>query len=133
MRYGIRKQADALPEVVTDSYLHSMMMAGIVAAHETTANATANAMKLLLQHPDAWREICEDPSLIPNAVEECLRHNGSVAAWRRLATKDVQIGGIDMPGRLEAVDRHLVGQPRRPRSSRMPTCSTSAATTPATI
>ena len=96
MQYGIRKQA-LHPEVVTDSYLHSMMMAGIVAAHETTANAAANAMKLLLQHPDVWREICEDASLIPNAVEECLRHNGSVAAWRRLVTKDVQIGGVDLP------------------------------------
>jgi cytochrome P450/ferredoxin-NADP reductase len=96
MQYGIRKQKEH-PEIVTDSYLHSMMMAGIVAAHETTANATANAMKLLLQHPHAWREICEDPSLIPNAVEECLRHNGSVAAWRRLVTKDAQVGGIDIP------------------------------------
>ncbi len=95
MQYGIRRQKEH-PDVVTDSYLHSMMMAGIVAAHETTANATANAMKLLLQHPHAWRELCEDPSLIPNAVEECLRHNGSVAAWRRLATKDVRIGGVDI-------------------------------------
>jgi ferredoxin-NADP reductase len=96
MQYGIRKQKEH-PEIVTDSYLHSMMMAGIVAAHETTANAGANAIKLLLQHPHAWREICENPGLIPNAVEECLRHNGSVAAWRRLVTKDVQIGGIDIP------------------------------------
>ncbi|QSI32184.1 cytochrome P450 [Variovorax sp. RKNM96] len=96
MQYGIRKQA-LHPEVVTDSYLHSMMMAGIVAAHETTANATANAMKLLLQHPEAWRELCEDPGLIPNAVEECLRHNGSVAAWRRLVTKDTQLDGVDLP------------------------------------
>ncbi|AMM24435.1 cytochrome P450/oxidoreductase [Variovorax sp. PAMC 28711] len=96
MQYGLRKQRD-LPEVVTDSYLHSMMMAGIVAAHETTANATANAMKLLLQHPDVWREVCEDPSLIPNAVEECLRHNGSVAAWRRMVTADAQVGGVDLP------------------------------------
>lgn len=96
MQYGLRKQRE-LPEVVTDSYLHSMMMAGIVAAHETTANATANAMKLLLQHPDVWRDVCEDPSLIPNAVEECLRHNGSVAAWRRLVTADAQVGGVDLP------------------------------------
>ncbi len=96
MKYGIRKQKD-YPDVVTDSYLHSMMMAGIVAAHETTANATANAMKLLLQHPHVWRELCEDPSLIPNAVEECLRLNGSVAAWRRIATKDAQVGGVDIP------------------------------------
>jgi len=96
MQYGIRKQKD-MPEVVTDSYLHSMMMAGIVAAHETTANASANALKLLLQHPTAWRDICEDPALIPNAAEECLRHNGSVAAWRRLATKDVTVGGVAIP------------------------------------
>ncbi|MGB3434188.1 cytochrome P450/oxidoreductase [Achromobacter sp.] len=96
MQYGIRKQKDH-PEVVTDSYLHSMMMAGIVAAHETTANASANALKLLLQHPDAWRELCEDPALLPNAVEECLRHNGSVAAWRRLATRDTEIAGVAIP------------------------------------
>ena len=96
MQYGLRKQ-QTHPEVVTDSYLHSMMMAGIVAAHETTANASANAIKLMLQHPQAWREICEDPNLIPNAVEECLRHNGSVAAWRRLATRDVEIAGVAIP------------------------------------
>ena len=96
MQYGLRKQRD-MPDVVTDSYLHSMMMAGIVAAHETTANASANAMKLMLQHPEAWREVCEDSSLIPNAVEECLRHNGSVAAWRRLVTADTQVGGVDLP------------------------------------
>jgi len=95
MQYGIRKQQE-LPDVVTDSYLHSMMMAGIVAAHETTANASANAIKLLLQHPDVWREICEDPALIPNAVEECLRHNGSVAAWRRVVTRDTEVGGIPL-------------------------------------
>jgi ferredoxin-NADP reductase len=96
MQYGIRKQKE-YPDVVTDSYLHSMMMAGIVAAHETTANASANAIKLLLQHPDAWRELCEDPGLLPNAVEECLRHNGSVAAWRRLATRDTEIAGVAIP------------------------------------
>ena len=70
-------------------------------------------MKLLLQHPRRWREICDDPRLIPNAVEECLRHNGSVAAWRRLVTAR-RAGRRRRPsGRLEAADRHLVGQPRR--------------------
>ncbi len=96
MQYAIRKQVEH-PEVVTDSYLHSMMMAVIVAAHETTANATANAMKLLLSHPMLWRELCDDPGLIPNAVEECLRHNGSVAAWRRVVTRDTEIGDVALP------------------------------------
>ncbi|MBU2287194.1 MAG: cytochrome P450/oxidoreductase [Gammaproteobacteria bacterium] len=96
MQYGLRKQMQH-PDVVTDSYLHSMMMAGIVAAHETTANATANAMKLLLSHRDAWDALCADPALIPNAVEECLRHNGSVAAWRRIVTTDTRLAGVDLP------------------------------------
>ena len=96
MKFGIRMQQDH-PDVVTDSYLHSMMMAGIVAAHETTANATANAMKLLLQHPEVWQQLCDDPALIPNAVEECLRHNGSVAAWRRIALRDTVVGGQAIP------------------------------------
>ncbi|MEK8050901.1 cytochrome P450/oxidoreductase [Ideonella sp. DXS22W] len=95
MPFGIRMQREH-PEVVTDSYLHSMMMAGIVAAHETTANATANAVKLLLQNRPAWDELCADPRLIPNAVEECLRHNGSVAAWRRLVTQDTEVGGVKL-------------------------------------
>jgi cytochrome P450 len=37
-----------------------MMMAGI-AAHETTANATANAVKLLLQHPGSGRRSAPTP------------------------------------------------------------------------
>jgi len=96
MHYAIRKNAE-IPEVVTDSYLHSMMMAIIVAAHETTALASANALKLLLTHRQAWQDICEDPSLIPNAVEECLRYAGSVVAWRRQAMEDTQINGTPIP------------------------------------
>lgn len=96
MKYGIRMQA-LHPDIVTDSYLHSMMMAGIVAAHETTANASANGLKLLLEHPQAWRDICAEPALIPNAVDECLRHNGSVAAWRRLVTQDTTVAGTLLP------------------------------------
>ena len=96
MKFGLRMQKDH-PDVVTDSYLHSMMMAGIVAAHETTANATANALRLLLEHPTAWRELCADPSLIPNAVEECLRFSGSIIAWRRVALSDVTVGGQALP------------------------------------
>lgn len=96
MQLGIRLQR-AHPDVITDSYLHSMMMAGIVAAHETTAHAAANALTLLLRHPHAWGELCADPALIPNAVDECLRHNGSVAAWRRIATRDATVGGVPVP------------------------------------
>lgn len=96
MHYAIRRNAE-MPEVVTDSYLHSMMMAIIVAAHETTAHASANAFKLLLTHREAWEDICADPTLIPNAVEECLRYSGSVVAWRRQTTAECEVGGVTIP------------------------------------
>jgi len=96
MRYAIRQQ-QLLPQVVTDSFLHSMMMAIIVAAHETTAHAIANALRALLQRPAVWQDICKHPELIPNAVEECLRFAGSVVAWRRITTRPTQLAGVDLP------------------------------------
>jgi len=96
MHHAIRMNAE-LPEVVTDSYLHSMMMAIIVAGHETTALASTNALKLLLSNRLVWERICKDPELIPNAVEECLRLEGSVVAWRRRATRDTEIAGVAIP------------------------------------
>lgn len=96
MPFSIRMQEE-LPEVVTDSYLHSMMMAGIVAAHETTAHTGANAIKLVLETPGMWQRLVENPELIPNAVEECLRLTGGVAAWRRVTTADTVLSGVELP------------------------------------
>ncbi|MFO7647932.1 cytochrome P450 [Halomonas campaniensis] len=102
------------PDVVTDSYLHSMMMAIIVAAHETTALATANAFRQLLSRPAVWAELCANPALIPAAAEECLRHSGSVVAWRRIATREVAVGGVTIPegGRILMVTASANHDPR---------------------
>lgn len=113
MQYSIRQQQE-FPEVVTDSYLHSMMMAGLVAAHETTAHAGANAVKLLLEEPDRWEELCSNPGLIANAVEECLRYSGSVAAWRRIATRDTEVAGQQ----VRAGDKLLIVQATANRDPR---------------
>lgn len=96
MYFSIRQHL-AHPDVVPLSYLRSMMMAILAAAHETTSNATANAFRLLLSDRKVWEELCADPDLIPNAVEECLRRAGSIVAWRRLATADTRVGDVDIP------------------------------------
>jgi cytochrome P450 len=44
-----------------------------------------------------WAEICADPTLIPNAVEEVMRFNSSQISWRRLTTADTTVGGYDVP------------------------------------
>ncbi|MBI5263111.1 MAG: cytochrome P450 [Bradyrhizobium sp.] len=96
MYFSIRQHLK-FPDVVPLSYLRSMMMAILAAAHETTSNATANAFRLLLSNREVWEEICESPALIPNAVEECLRRAGSIVAWRRLVTADTRIGEVEIP------------------------------------
>lgn len=85
------------PDIVPISYLRSMMMAILVAAHETTSKATTNAFRLLLSDRSVWKDICSNPALIPMAVEECLRQAGSIVAWRRIATSATQISGVDIP------------------------------------
>jgi cytochrome P450/ferredoxin-NADP reductase len=95
--YETIRQHHKHPAIVTESYLRSMMMAILAAAHETTSNATANAFMTLLTHSAAWEDICENPALIPNAVEECLRVAGSIIAWRRIATADTTVGGVAIP------------------------------------
>ncbi|XKH61125.1 cytochrome P450/oxidoreductase [Halomonas sediminis] len=85
------------PAIVPESYLRSMMMAILVAAHETTAFATTNAFRTLLSNRESWNDICENSALIPSAIEECLRVAGSVVAWRRIATDDTIVGGEKIP------------------------------------
>jgi cytochrome P450 len=68
-----------------------------VASHETTTNLLTNGLRRLLEHRGQWEAIVGDPSLIPNAVEECLRYDGSVVAWRRQARAEVEVGGVAIP------------------------------------
>ena len=91
------RQHQKYPDIVTESYMRSMMMAILVAALETTANANANAFVTLLQDRDVWEDLCRNPALIPSAVEECLRVGGSIIAWRRIATAEARVGGVRIP------------------------------------
>lgn len=67
------------------------------AGHETTVNATAGGMRALLEDRGQWDALCADPSLINNAVEECLRFAPSVPAWRRLTRQPVTFSGVKVP------------------------------------
>jgi cytochrome P450 len=69
----------------------------LFAGHETTTGLIGNALRRLLTERHAWEEICADSSLIPNAIEEVLRFDSSVIAWRRKTTEAVEIGGVPVP------------------------------------
>jgi cytochrome P450 len=67
------------------------------AGHETTANLTANAICLLMDHPGERRKLLDDPSLIDGCVEECLRYDSPVQLGNRKATAEVEVGGTTIP------------------------------------
>src|SRR5262249_22943007 len=69
----------------------------LFAGHETTTGLLGNAFRRLLADRPAWQAICQEPALIPNAVEEVLRLDSSVIAWRRRTTQAVVIGGVSVP------------------------------------
>ncbi len=91
------RAAEEDPELFDDVYLYNTMLNFLFAGHETTTNASGNAFRTLLENREAWDQLCADPSLIPNAVEEILRYQSSVIAWRRRATEETTIGGVTVP------------------------------------
>ncbi|MDO7833434.1 cytochrome P450 [Sphingobium sp. HBC34] len=82
---------------LTENEIKSLTFALLLAAHETTSNASANVLLELMRRPDDWNALVNDPSLIPNAVEEGLRYVSSVVAWRRVAKEDFELGGEHFP------------------------------------
>ncbi|MDQ1375543.1 MAG: cholest-4-en-3-one 26-monooxygenase, partial [Actinomycetota bacterium] len=64
-----------------------------VAGNETTRNLISHGMQALMEHPDQYALLREDPSLVDSAVEEMLRWASPVMHFRRTASRDCEIGG----------------------------------------
>jgi cytochrome P450 len=88
-------QAD--PESLSVDEITNVAYGLSFAGHETTTNLIANTVRRLLEHGDQWELLVADPGLIPGAVEEALRFDTSVVAWRRSTTEPVDIGGVAVP------------------------------------
>ena len=63
----------------------------------TRAAASAGAMFPLLQHPDQLAALRDDPSLLPNAVEEFVRWASPITSEARTTIADTSIGGVAIP------------------------------------
>lgn len=84
-----QEESDALSDAELLATSNLLLLAG----HETTTNLIGNGTLALLREPDAWQSLCEDPRLIPRAVEELLRFDGPVQATVRVTLEDVEIDG----------------------------------------
>jgi cytochrome P450 len=55
-----------------------------------------NALLALQRHPAARQQLVDDPALIPDAIEETLRYEGSTQLMARTLTRDVTLHGERM-------------------------------------
>jgi cytochrome P450 len=67
------------------------------AGTDTTRNQLAAAVQVLSDYPDQWALLAEHPELAPKAVEELMRHSPTIFATLRVATTDIELGGIVIP------------------------------------
>ena len=80
---------EALSVMEFDAFFLLLALAG----NETTRTALSGGLQALIDHPEQRQLLIDDPSLIPQAVEEMLRWVTPVQHFRRTATKDVVIRG----------------------------------------
>lgn len=80
---------------LTDAELSSAISTIYTAAGTTTERMISSGLYLLLSHPDQWRALVADRSLLAPAVEEILRfhHPTQSTSTNRRCTVDVELRG----------------------------------------
>jgi cytochrome P450 len=87
-------QAEERGDRLSEVELFSLVVLLIVAGHETTVNLIANGVLALLQNPEQFTLLKQDPALIPSAIEEVLRYDSPLEqALIRWAAEDLEVGG----------------------------------------
>ena len=81
------------------------------AGNETTNRLIGWTAKVLAEHPDQRRQLVEDRSLVPNAIEEILRFEPPAHHMARVVALDVEIHGHKLP--LDGVVIFLIGSANR--------------------
>jgi cytochrome P450 len=65
----------------------------VAAGNDSTKATFASGMRALMEDPEQMQLLRDDPSLIPDAVEESLRMFPAFAHFRRTATRDTELHG----------------------------------------
>lgn len=66
----------------------------LVAGAETTTGLIGNVMWELVNQPDLCARVAQDRSLVEPFIDECLRFTGPPQRLFRVATRDVELGGV---------------------------------------
>ncbi|MEJ6541455.1 MAG: cytochrome P450 [Halioglobus sp.] len=80
-------------EPLTDEEFCHFFLMLIVAGNETTRTVTSQGMRLLMEHPEQYQQLVDNPDLLEGAIEEVLRFDPAIIAFRRTAMQDVEVSG----------------------------------------
>ncbi len=92
-------ESDDGPRPLNDDEILSILQQLQVAGKETTAHLIGSTMLLFIENPEQLARVQADPSLIGNMTEEALRTESPVRALFRTTTKEVTLGGVNLPER----------------------------------
>jgi cytochrome P450 len=93
----IRAQDDGDGMLSDDELLGNLVLL-FIAGHETTTNLIGNGALALLRHPAALAQLRSDPTaLLPGAVAEMLRFEGSVNIVPRHTVEPYEVGDTVVP------------------------------------
>lgn len=94
---GDMLEAEIESEPLPDDEVVGIMFFLFTAGADTVKGLLTNALYLLERHPEQRARLVEDPSGIPNAIEEILRFEAPLPLMRRTATRDVELRGQVIP------------------------------------
>ena len=95
--YAEFKDPTGVVRKLTRPELLSMVDVIAGAGNETTNRLIGWAGKELAEHPDQRRDLVNDPSLVPKAIEELLRYQTPGPAIARYVARDVEFCGRTVP------------------------------------
>jgi cytochrome P450 len=79
---------------LTDKELYDQIFGLAGGSLSATSRAAGGALYLLYTHDDQRRQLIDNPALIPDAIEECLRlGSNGYFTFPRVATRDTEVGG----------------------------------------
>jgi cytochrome P450 family 150 subfamily A5 len=84
----------SVPEVIDVVRLAANLFS---AGQETTVRLLAASLQVLGERPDIQQQLRQDPSRVPDFVEECLRIESPVKGDFRLARRPATVGGVEVP------------------------------------
>ena len=73
------------------------LSAYVLPSLDTTILAKGHLLRNLAAAPEQWRRLKQDPSLIPGAVLEGVRHSSVIRWFSRVARADYRVGGQVIP------------------------------------